>query len=245
MLILNKIIWSYTDLQKNAWKIYFRIQHDFKMLDSFKEMEKKEILIYCNGFDAYSIFPHFYDQEDNQANKIITPDMTIYEESVLNLPSKNYIPVQCQCATFKAESVAKKIEKLGGLIIYPIKYQHSWEYYKILCSSDKIKENVLSFLESSRNFEIIESKNIDNSSLTLQLHMMSELMTRLTDTQIGVLKKAFRQGYYQIPRKIRLQDIAQDMHISRQSVEKTLRKAENKLISALIPFLFFQEQEEK
>ncbi|MHA2030757.1 MAG: helix-turn-helix domain-containing protein [Candidatus Kariarchaeaceae archaeon] len=44
-----------------------------------------------------------------------------------------------------------------------------------------------------------------------------------------------------MPRRIRTQDLASEMGVSRYAVEKSLRAAENKLITSFMPFLLFRK----
>ena len=50
---------------------------------------------------------------------------------------------------------------------------------------------------------------------------------------------AFEKGYYEIPRKIRTEDLAEELKITRYAVDRTLRSAENKIMRSIIPFFIF------
>ena len=72
---------------------------------------------------------------------------------------------------------------------------------------------------------------------------MSDIINDLTDHQLSLIVKAFDAGYYEIPRKVTIAELARSDGISRQAYEKNIRKAENKLIKAIIPFLYIRDDE--
>lgn len=54
----------------------------------------------------------------------------------------------------------------------------------------------------------------------------------LSEREIRVLKEAFESGYYELPRRTYLFDIARITNLSKSTVEEHLRKAEGKVISS-------------
>ncbi len=52
----------------------------------------------------------------------------------------------------------------------------------------------------------------------------------LTNQQKKIFDYAFKQGYYEIPRKINIKKIAEALNLSRSTVGEHLLKAENKVI---------------
>ena len=65
----------------------------------------------------------------------------------------------------------------------------------------------------------------------------------MNDHQLSLIVKAYDAGYYEIPRKVTIAELAQSEGVSRQAFEKNIRKAENKLIKAIIPFLYIRDDE--
>jgi hypothetical protein len=69
------------------------------------------------------------------------------------------------------------------------------------------------------------------------LHDLSDLFSRLTEKQIKAFLEACDSGYYRIPKKITAAELARKIHLSRTTFEEHLRKAENKVLSAIVPYL--------
>jgi len=63
------------------------------------------------------------------------------------------------------------------------------------------------------------------------------VFSNLTQKQVDALLVSYNHGYYRIPRKSSLSSIARNRRVARTTFEEHLRKAENKLVTNLIPYL--------
>ncbi|TLZ93777.1 MAG: hypothetical protein E6J95_05620, partial [Methanobacteriota archaeon] len=59
----------------------------------------------------------------------------------------------------------------------------------------------------------------------------------MTSKQMDALLKAHRYGYYTSPREVTTENIARSLGVSRSTYEEHLRKAENRIVGNLIPYL--------
>lgn len=66
---------------------------------------------------------------------------------------------------------------------------------------------------------------------------LDELAQSFTTKQLHALILAFNQGYYELPRKVLVETLAERMNIHRRTYEDHLRKAERKIMNLLIPTL--------
>lgn len=58
-----------------------------------------------------------------------------------------------------------------------------------------------------------------------------ETATALTDAQEEAISEAYRQGYYDVPRQISLEELAEELGISHQALSERLRRA-NKVLAS-------------
>jgi predicted DNA binding protein len=65
----------------------------------------------------------------------------------------------------------------------------------------------------------------------------STLVSNLTARQAEALLVAVDHGYYQVPRKVRFEDISKIVNVPRTTYEEHVRKAESKVINAAAPYL--------
>lgn len=80
------------------------------------------------------------------------------------------------------------------------------------------------------------------ASLRFKLEQLGEyeptterLFSLLTDRQQEILQEAIRQGYYEVPRQVTHQDVAQTLECSGGTVGEHLRKIEAKLLNEITP----------
>ncbi|MFW9870619.1 MAG: helix-turn-helix domain-containing protein, partial [Candidatus Thorarchaeota archaeon] len=122
--------------------------------------------------------------------------------------------------------------------IPPIAYENGWENIRLIAFRHENVKKLLSKLsEDGFKVEIMRKKPFDGyiaSSLTLTT---DALFSGLTEKQVHALLTAYAQGYFRFPRGSDLQTIASKEKISRTTFLEHLKKAENKIISALIPHI--------
>jgi len=63
------------------------------------------------------------------------------------------------------------------------------------------------------------------------------LFSSLTEKQIDAILKAYSYGYFNLPRVADAKAIAEKMDTPRTTFQEHLNKAENKLISSLVPYI--------
>ena len=59
-------------------------------------------------------------------------------------------------------------------------------------------------------------------------------MSTLTERQREILVEAYRNGYYEVPRRINSEELANRLKLDKSTVVEHLRKAENRLVSEII-----------
>ncbi|WP_228546148.1 helix-turn-helix domain-containing protein [Halegenticoccus tardaugens] len=64
-----------------------------------------------------------------------------------------------------------------------------------------------------------------------------ELLSSIPPRQREFLNAAAERGYFEIPRQVTLEDLADEMDITKTTASNHLRKAERKLIQFLLPYI--------
>jgi len=143
-----------------------------------------------------------------------------------------------KCFCTKDNSIGKNIDALDLLHVSPVIYERGWEYYRIIAfRHEDLRKLLLRLEQMSVTVEILRKVPFDGfiaGSLTLTA---DALFSGLTEKQIDALLTSFHNGYYNIPRKIPLTLIAKKKRAARTTFEEHLRKAENKIVTSLIPYL--------
>jgi len=120
-------------------------------------------------------------------------------------------------------------------LIYPAPAYLSKDGYEIIelsCWNRKPLQELINSFEKNKTttfFKILQfhEKKLDDIYLV-------RLLPKLPEKQKKAILLAFKNGYYQFPRKINLDKLAKIMKISKQTFRENLRKAETKLIPKLI-----------
>ena len=115
-----------------------------------------------------------------------------------------------------------KIIRLNPVFINKSGY-HIWD----LASFDrKLLVSVINFTERYLDAKVLKFKQekISNISFT-------RLLPELTKNQKKALEIAINTGYYEYPKKIKMEDLAKRMEISYSTFQAHLKKAEGKILS--------------
>jgi predicted DNA binding protein len=105
-----------------------------------------------------------------------------------------------------------------------------------IISQDKItatmigeNENLNKFINSLKE----EKMNIINLTITKAAYHKHDLLSILTEKQRDILSVAHKNGYYDYPKKINGQQLAEKTNISKATLVQHLRKAESRLMDEL------------
>lgn len=103
------------------------------------------------------------------------------------------------------------------LLIYPIQIENGKIYVETFASRNKV----------DKFFQNLDDRNID-----YKIHRLGGYFERplLTTTQLEVLREAYEQGFYEIPRRVSRKDLAEYFQISKAALSETLRRVHKKLV---------------
>ncbi|NHI92370.1 MAG: hypothetical protein EAX96_07685 [Candidatus Lokiarchaeota archaeon] len=104
------------------------------------------------------------------------------------------------------------------LLNFPISVQNGWAKWEIYGSRDKI-HNFIQHLS-------LKEINIKLKSIGKHLEK-----NKLTHRQEEILNQAINEGYYEIPRKISLSELAVTLNISTSALSENLRRIYKKLLA--------------
>ncbi len=118
----------------------------------------------------------------------------------------------------------------------PIILKDGWEYWTVASWRKEDLTALFDKINSLKGEASAEIVSIKEQKLNL---FLPNALESLTGKQREIMQKAFKAGYYSFPRKASLEDIAKKQGIPRTTFQNHLRKAENKIISAVVEQLSF------
>jgi len=219
------------------YEVALRVTFDAFLIDLSRRFPSTTICVWCNRQnDVMEVVvrkPEEYPLvvDELQARKIIK----VLEESSIN--DRIYLTVhECQC--MNENTIVRHIGELDLLNIFPNIIENGWVYHRLIVFKHEHFEELLGRLENwGWIYKILRKVPFDGfiaSSLTLTA---DALLSDLTEKQINAMLTAYRHGYYNLPRGSDVQTIAAKEKVPRTTFQEHLKKAENKIVGALIPYV--------
>ncbi len=217
------------------FEIVFRVRYQSPFSQITENHPSAKIFQWCN--DEYDIIELILQKQEDydEIREDFTKAVEIIDE-IHNGGNAHVITRMCACGG--KGTVQNYLKDPTLLLIPPIAYEEGWEYLRLIgFRHDNVKTLLSRLGEDGFEVEILRKKPFDGyiaSSLTLTT---DALFSGLTDKQVHALLTAYAQGYFRFPRGSDLQTIASKEKISRTTFLEHLKKAENKIITALIPHI--------
>ena len=104
----------------------------------------------------------------------------------------------------------------GVLVNFPINVRDGYAYWRLISSRDRIDKLLTLFEEKGVKFELLRIGKAP--------YDLDDDATKLTLEESKVLDKAIEMGFFEIPRKISLEELANNLGKSKSALSVMLRK---------------------
>jgi predicted DNA binding protein len=149
--------------------------------------------------------------------------------------STNIRLITQNCVCSRETTVHDNIQELEILNLMPIFYARGYEYYRLIAFRHEALSELFDRL-NEQGFQVeVQEKAPFNGMVCDSLVTLNSLVGDLTAKQVDAIVAAYNNGYYQTPRRVNVQAIAERVGVPRTTLQEHLNKAENKLISSIIP----------
>jgi predicted DNA binding protein len=108
------------------------------------------------------------------------------------------------------------IIKCGVLVNFPVRVRDGYAFWRLVSTRERIDELLTLFEQKSVNFTLLK---IGNSP-----YILDDNKNKLTFNESNVLDKAISYGFFEIPRKISLEALANELGKSKSALSVMLRK---------------------
>ena len=112
--------------------------------------------------------------------------------------------------------------KCGVLVNFPVRVRDGYAFWRLISTRERIDELLTLFEQTSVNFTLLK---IGNSPYNI-----ADDKNKLTLSESDVLDKAISSGFFEIPRKISLEELANELGKSKSALSVMLRKIIKKKI---------------
>lgn len=135
-----------------------------------------------------------------------------------------------------SETKSKALERMVQVAYNPVFFHlkpvimsnDGWETWEVASLNRKILEELINVAKKYK-YELLYFKEKKISNI-----MIFSILPELTAKQKKALELAEKNGYYEYPRKIKLEKLARIMGVSLSTYQAHLRKAEKKLLPFII-----------
>jgi predicted DNA binding protein len=108
------------------------------------------------------------------------------------------------------------IIKCGVLVNFPVRVEDGYAYWRLISSRDRIDQLLTLFEKKNINFELLR--------IGLSPYIIEDNESKLTYDENKILDKAISSGFFEIPRKISLEELANELGKSKSALSVMLRK---------------------
>lgn len=217
------------------YEIAFKLQHECPFNNLSKKYPEVKMFLWCNRETEILEIKHRNVDVLNQTQVDIDQMGGVIRKS---FNQKDTLIAMKTCSCTLENSASRNIDKYNCLQLPPVIFHQGWEHYRIVSFSHKDTRNLLDVLEKKGRIQILYKAPIINGTLRDSFCIpVNGLLSDLTEKQANALLQAYESGYYQIPRKTTTGNVSKRIGISRSTYEEHLKKAENKLVSAIMPYL--------
>jgi len=219
------------------FEVVLKVTHNGFFTDLTRRYPSASIYIWCNRInDIIEVIvrnPEEFPLVTDEIRK--SPIMGVLEE--ISDDRRLYLNVN-ECRCMKQDTIVRHIGELDILNIFPNVIENGWAYHRLIVFRHKDLDELLRRLELwGWVFKILRKVRFDGfiaSSLTLTA---DALFSGLTEKQIDAILTAYRHGYYNLPRDADIQTIAAKEEVPRTTFQEHLKKAENKVVGGLVPYI--------
>ena len=142
----------------------------------------------------------------------------------------------CNCENrYKVHDILSR----GGcyyLLPNPIVTYEGGKHYRILAPDAEKLKKVIENLQKIGEVKITSVHPLGHVDDSFFINVV-ELKNLLSEKQLRTLKRAYLRGYFQIPKKVRMKDLADELGLSPATVYEQLAEAENRIVNSVIDYL--------
>lgn len=136
------------------------------------------------------------------------------------------------------QNINEIIENSNCVEIQPTTYRDGSEWYRIVAFSDVDVRSLHEALSKIASVKTISQDSLPDSSIRGSVMIPSStLIGKLTKKQQDALRSSIALGYFDIPSRTSTEIMAERYGVARTTFEEHLRKAEEKILKSLLPYL--------
>ena len=215
------------------WEVSFRISYEYPFIDITRDLPGIPLSMWCIWNRELLQVPTRNAMVLDRVEKAVRKAGKVVEDWTESETGKIFL-LRCTCD--KYDSVFNVFDEHHAIDAPPAVFENGWGYWRVISFSEDDLRGLFKALNRRGEVELLRKRELPLSVLPTSVWANS-LFADLTGKQMDAVLKAHRHGYYVSPRQITTDNIARGLGLSRSTFEEHLRKAENKLMASLVPYL--------
>ena len=222
------------------FEVRFRLEHDCPYTRFTKANPSVEVQHWCSRESDVLEFAHPSLGRGEIELRLRALELDLGSKYVrkVALGPRRTLVVQKHSYTSMRQNVNAVIEEHNCMEVQPTVYKDGYEWYRVLAFAHSDLTGLFGALSRWGDVEVVAKERLsERSARDATTVSMRSLLGGLTQKQADALLVALSAGYYDSPRKTRTSDIAKLVRSPRTTYETHLRKAEGKVLRALLPYI--------
>ena len=218
----------------SLWEVSFKTQYEYPFIRMSARHPDLPLQMWCIWNRELLSVPtqdetvlRDYEAEVKKAGRIV-------DRWVEGPDARIFMLQSCTCGT--TDSPWNVWEAHRFVDAPPSVYRDGWGYFRVLTFEEEATRGLFRDFGKRGPVELIRKRELSLSVLPTSVWVNS-LFGELTGKQTDAILKAHRHGYYNSPRQVTTESIANALGVARSTYEEHLRKAENRIMASLVPYL--------
>ncbi|MFW9783172.1 MAG: helix-turn-helix domain-containing protein [Candidatus Heimdallarchaeota archaeon] len=144
--------------------------------------------------------------------EVIRNHPSVFEFSILE-QEENKIKINVKT---KDPFLLYAIIKCGVLVDFPVRVEEGYAFWRLISSRKRIDQLLSIFEQKQVNFELLR--------IGISPYKIEDDRNKLSFDELNILDKAVSLGFFEIPRKISLEELANQLGKSKSALSVMLRK---------------------
>jgi predicted DNA binding protein len=222
------------------FEVGFKLEHDCPYTRLTKASPRMEVQHWCSKESDVFEFSHAGHEKKEVEARLAQLEKELGSKFVrrVALGNDRTLVVQRHSYASMKQNVNATIEAHNCMEIQPTVYKEGYEWYRVLAFEHEDLIRLFGDLAVWAEVSVVSKERLsDRSARDTTTVSTRSLLGGLTDKQRAALLVALSRGYYDTPSKVRTVDISKSMGVPRTTYEAHLRKAEGKVLRALLPYI--------
>jgi len=222
------------------YEVRFKLEHDYPYTRFTKSNPSVEVQHWCSRESDVLEFTHpdLGQAEVDARLRALEKDLGSKHTRRVRVAGSRTLVVQKHSYTSMGQNVNAVIEEHNCMEVQPTVYKEGYEWYRVLAFRHPDLIRLFGALSRWADIQVVSKERLsERGARDTTTVSMRSLLGGLTQKQMHALLVALSAGYYDFPRRTRTEDIAKLMRSPRTTYETHLRKAEGKVLRALLPYI--------